>query len=362
MASLLSRRHLLQISAFLLPLFVKRNAAQSQSVPTLSQTPSRDNFYTRGRYIYDRLGNKVIFRGVNKMCVWDGTDPEGTISFPEIRKTGANSVRIVWLISNRGIPTDLGILDSLITNAKKNQLIPLIELHDATGDWSRLPELINYWTQPSVVELIQKHQEYLLVNIGNEVGDDQVSDTRFIAGYANAIQAMRAAGIYTPLIIDAPDWGKNLAILDSSASTLINADPYQNLIFSVHLYWSLACGRDANYIRVSLENSVGLGYPLIVGEFSKFGGYPCDNPKASKCSSSGEIDYQTILEVCHYNEIGWYVWEWGPGNDIEDSLCAVMDMTSDRLFNTLRPGWAEEVAISSYYSIKNTSITPPTMY
>jgi mannan endo-1,4-beta-mannosidase len=98
-----------------------------------------------------------------------------------------------------------------------------------------------------------------------------------------------------------------------------------------------------------------------VGEFSQFGGYPCDQPDASLCSVSGEIDFQTILEVCHQNEIGWYAWEWGPGNDFNDPLCAVMDMTPDRQFVHLKPGWAEEVAISSPYSIKNTSVTPPTM-
>jgi hypothetical protein len=35
-----------------------------------------------------------------------------------------------------------------------------------------------------------------------------------------------------------------------------------------------------------------------------------------------------------------------------------MDMTSDRLFENLQPGWAEEVAISSPFSIANTSVTP----
>jgi hypothetical protein len=38
-----------------------------------------------------------------------------------------------------------------------------------------------------------------------------------------------------------------------------------------------------------------------------------------------------------------------------------MDMTPDGRFAHLKPGWAEEVAISSPYSIKRTSITPPGM-
>jgi mannan endo-1,4-beta-mannosidase len=331
--------------------------------PVKAQPASRGNqretFYTQGRYLYDRLGNKVILRGVNKMSVWDNDDPTGNISFPEIRKTGANSVRVVWLIENKGIPTDLNILDTLITNAKQNQLIPMIELHDATGNWNRLQELVEYWVQPNVVNVIQKHQEYLLVNIGNEVGNDQVNETQFINVYTSAIQAMRTAGIHTPLVIDASDWGKNLDMLDATAPTLLNIDPDNNLLFSVHLYWPKFNGADANFIRSKLQNSVSLGYPLIVGEFSQFGAWAGEN--VSICSPGGEIDYQTILEECHKHEIGWYAWEWGPGNDFNDPLCAVMDMTPDRLFNNIKPGWATEVAISSPYSIKNTSVTPPTM-
>ncbi|MBI3943383.1 MAG: cellulase family glycosylhydrolase [Chloroflexi bacterium] len=329
----------------------------------LQEAPApKQTFYVQGRYLFDKLGNKVILRGVNKMSVWDGDDPTGSISFAEIRKTGANSVRIVWTIKNdQGGPTDIMVLDALITTAKQNHLIPLIELHDGTGDWNRLPELVIYWTQPAMVKLIQKHQAYLLVNIGNEVGDDQVSAAQFSAGYTAAIQAMRTAGIHVPLVIDAPDWGKNLAVLDDTAAALMNADPDKNLLFSVHLYWSISCGADAAYVRTQLQHSVALGYALLVGEFSQFGGYPCNATNDSICGPGGEIDYQTILETCHNHEIGWFAWEWGPGNAYTDPLCAVLDMTPDRLFDHLKPGWATEVAISSPYSIQNTAITPPGM-
>ncbi len=323
----------------------------------------RQTFYVEGRHLHDPLDNKVILRGVNKMSVWDHDDPTGTTYFPEIRQTGTNSVRIVWLITNDGVATDPTILDALITNARQNHLIPMIELHDATGEWNRLQDLVDYWVQPAIVALIQKHQAYLLVNIGNEVGNDTVDAVQFIAGYTDAIQSLRAAGIHTPLVIDSADWGKDLDLLDASAATLLAADPEHNLLFSVHLYWPLVCGADADFIRNKLTHSVGLGYPLIVGEFSKYGAFPfcLPEPRPSMCSPSGEIDYKTILETCHQQEIGWYAWEWGPGNGFNEPLCAVMDMTPDRLFAHLKPGWAEEVAISSPFSIKNTSVTPPTM-
>lgn len=333
----------------------------------LLAAPVHQTCYVEGRHLYDRLGNRVILRGINKMSVWDLSDPIGAISFPQIRQTAANSVRIVWLTALAdGTPTDAEILDNLITNARQNHLIPMIELHDATGDLSRLQDLVDYWVWPVVTSLIQKHEAYLLVNIGNEVGDWTVTEAQFTAAYTPAVQALRAAGIHVPLVVDAPDWGKNLAALDSCAAGLLAADPDHNLLFSVHLYWPLSCGFDANKIRTSLEASVTLGYPLIVGEFSQYGGDPqsCNHPPANICGPEGEIDYQAILSVCHDNELGWYAWEWGPGNDQGDPpnpLCAVMDMTPDRLFANLKPGWATEVALTSPYSIQNTSVTPPTM-
>ncbi|MBP1468345.1 cellulase family glycosylhydrolase [Candidatus Chloroploca sp. M-50] len=319
-------------------------------------------FFVLGRDLYDRRGARVILRGVNKMSVWDNDDPVGLVSFPQIKQTGANTVRIVWAITTNlqpgGPATATATLDALIKNAKANRLIPMIELHDGTGTWGRLDDLVSYWTQPEVVKIIKQHQTYLLVNIGNEVGDAKVSQADFIAGYSDSIQRMRAAGIRTPLVIDASDWGKNLEMLNSTAATLRAADPEGNLIFSVHLYWSLACGADASFIRSNLQQAVNLGYPLIVGEFSQYGGYPCGNPNASICGPAGEIDYRTILAACHEHELGWYAWEWGPGNGFNDPLCAIMDMTHDRLFANLKPGWAHEVAISSPFGIQQTSVTP----
>jgi hypothetical protein len=313
----------------------------------------RDTFYTDGSHLFDPTGKKVILRGINKMSVWDEIDPTGNTYFAEIRKTGANSVRIGWAITKDlkpgGTKTSLDTLDALITNARKNQLIPIVELHDATGDWDRLPELVDYWVQPEVVDIIQKHQAYLLLNIGNEVGDEKVTQSKFISGYKDAVKRMRKAGIHNPLVIDALDWGKDLEILNVTADKLTLPDPDKNLIFSVHLFWPKSSGVDADFIQSKLQEAVDHGYPLIVGEFSKYGGFAGNdeqgNPR-SVCSEFGEIDYQTILKACGENEIGWLAWEWGPGNGRDDPLCVDMDMTLDGRFDSLKPGWATDVVNS----------------
>src|SRR4051812_35914789 len=89
-------------------------------------------FTVRGRELVDRCGNPVILRGVNKMCIW--TDPDGSLSFQEIAKSGANAVRIVW--DGTG---DAATLDAVITRAVSFRLLPMIEDHDATGDFAKLP-------------------------------------------------------------------------------------------------------------------------------------------------------------------------------------------------------------------------------
>jgi mannan endo-1,4-beta-mannosidase len=292
------------------------------------------------------------------MSVFDDDDPTGSISFPEIRKTGANTVRIVWAIrpslGSKGPKTDPNVLEQLIATAIANHLLPMVELHDATGKWSRLGDLVAYWTQPAIVDIIGRHQNALLVNIGNEVGNDRISDHTFIAGYTKAVQAMRCAGIRTPLVIDAPDWGKNLAVLNDTASALLDADPDHNLIFSVHMYWGISDGADAGYIHDQLQAAHDANYPLIVGEFSQYGAY---NGNDSICAPGGEIDYQAILAETNRLGIGWYAWEWGPGNAYGDPPCVVMDMTPDRLFAHLEPGWAKDVALDSPYSIRNTAVS-----
>ena len=63
-------------------------------------------FFVLGRDLYDRCGTRVILRGVNKMSVYDHDDPYGLVSFPEIKQTGANTVRIVWAIRINLNPPD----------------------------------------------------------------------------------------------------------------------------------------------------------------------------------------------------------------------------------------------------------------
>ncbi|HOQ38317.1 MAG TPA: discoidin domain-containing protein [Acetivibrio sp.] len=292
----------------------------------------------KGRFLYDKDGEKIVLYGVNEMSIWG--DIDGDVALPEIKKTGANAVRLVW-----GLAGPARKLDILLYNCRVNNMIPIIELHDATGEWQKLPVLVDYWTSPEVVEVLKKHEEYLIINIGNEVGA-QVSESDFKTGYETAIKRMREAGIHVPLMIDGSDWGKDINILQATGPYLINADPDKNLLFSVHMWWPYMWGYSDQKVIDEIKESVEMELPLVVGEF----GHQWEE------HDNGKIPYKTILEECYKNEVGYLAWSWGPGNQPQTFL----DMTTDGTFDTLR-GWGLEVCVTSPYSIKNIAVRPASM-
>ena len=115
-------------------------------------------------------------------------------------------------------------LDTILGNCIKNNMLPIIELHDATGDWTKLDECVDFWVQKDVVAVIKKYQKYLLLNIANEAGTDTVSQNNFATTYSRLIQKMRSAGIHVPLIIDAANWGRNESYLLTNGQSILAAD------------------------------------------------------------------------------------------------------------------------------------------
>ena len=320
-------------------------------VGSLAATASAQNFYVQGRQLFDECGEAVTLRGVNKMAVWDNADPTGVNYFPEIKKTGANVVRIVWLTDSSGNPNaTVANLDAVIQNCRDNHMIPMIELHDATmqddGGWSKLPDLVNFWTRADVVAVLNKHQRYLLINIGNEVGNDLVTDQQYFDGYSSAVNAMRNAGYRVPIVIDAAYFGQGMSYILNNAQNLINADPQHNLIFSLHVYWHFHPDPASDFIN-AVDAVVAQNIPFIVGEFNAYGA-------AQGCFN--DSPYQTIMQKSQEASIGWLAWEWGPGNGFGG--CQPMDMTPDGQYTNIYAGWARDVAIDSPYSIKNTAVTP----
>ena len=301
----------------------------------------KTHMYTQGSSLYAYCGEKVLLRGVNQMSVW--SDPTGS-SYPAIASFGSNAIRIVYVEAGSASGLDL-----LLSKAEENRMIAMPELHDATGNFAGLPAAVAWWTQPSVVEVVQKHEKWTLLNIANEAGDGGVSNATFRNTYTSAVTTLRAAGITVPLVIDGSTWGQNVEQLLSVGPALLAADPEQNVIFSWHEY----TGGSAQQSRItkSYEQSKKLGIVLINGEFA-IGGV------GDKCAPT--IPYQWLLSEAQRVGIGWLAWSWDTTNtDCKVGSSSFFDMTSQLTSaDGLVPGWASDVMRDDPNSIQNTSIRP----
>ncbi|HTV26038.1 MAG TPA: cellulase family glycosylhydrolase [Polyangiaceae bacterium] len=295
-----------------------------------------------GRELTDRCGEPVVLRGVNEMVVWS-SGRDGVPEFGEIAKTGANAVRIVW--TNEGTAA---ALDRVIANALAQQLIPIVEHHGATGNLSLVPTVVDYWTQPDVVAVLQKYGHNILLNIANEAGDRETREN-FEATYRTAITRIRDTGVTMPLVVDAPQWGQDIDMLQAVGPALIEHDPEHDMLFSVHMWW-----RDPDGQRVirELQESVDAGLPLMVGEFAQHAVTDCDQ---------APFAYDVLLAEAQRHGIGWLAWSWG---SVVNGDCATegsFDMTVRGTFGNWKEPWAEAVALSDPNSIQNTSVRPASM-
>lgn len=339
------------ILLFILPLLLAcSDAAVTTEEPTeeeseqLERPDDLPGLYVEGRHIYDRCGEDVIMRGVNRMTIVLDFDYDGAgnpvfnpLSLQEIAKTGANTVRIMWMMWR-----DAHLVEEAVALAIELGMIPILEMHDATGDWGRLTEVVDYWLD-ELLEIVKTYEQDLIVNIANEAGNQHVSDSQFLEGYAEAVSRMRNAGIRTPLMIDATTWGRNVEQLLRVAPDLMKEDPDRNLIFSWHP-WDTGAEQAARVTR-SMEKSVEEEIPFVIGEFSH-----------TSVGCVGEVPNHHIMAEAERLGIGWLAWSWGPGN----GDCETMDMTTDATFDSLF-GWGLETAVTDPNSILNTSIRPYSM-
>ena len=301
--------------------------------------------YVNGRDLYSAVGEKVVLRGVNEMFIYS-SNKQGNIILPEIAKSGANAVRLVWLTS--GSASDL---DSLIKNCIKNKMIPLVDLHDATGNWGNLQTCINYWKRADIVSVMQKYKKWVLLNIANEAGDASVSNDQFQAAYIDAVAQLRGVGYTMPLIIDASDWGKNENAITSTWNAIFQSDPRRSCIFSLHPYWvdpvATQQTRFTNFFNAVVSNNI----PVIFGEGPEPYGYNCSSP----------IPYVWLLQQLQNLGIGWLAWSWGAVQNGDCSNLHVYDITNGGMNGNWQNDWGRLIASDDPNSIKNTSVRPPSI-
>lgn len=304
----------------------------------LSQPGS--TMYVSGRYLYTAAGEKVVLRGINEMAIWC---PDKTLKtvLPEIAKTGANCARLVWL------PTgSTATLDTLIKNCISAKMIPMVEMHNATGDWSKLQASIDGWK--TFKPVMDTHKKWVLLNISNECGGGTDNNT-FLNYYKNAITQLRDAGYTVPLIIDAATWGQDENNITGTWSALVNHDPLHNLLFSVHLYWK---NSTENELKQRLDNLIGKvtneNIPFLFGE----------GPQLKGGCSTIDFPYQYTLARCQATEIGWLTWSWGKAKNGDCSATGIYDLTTDGAYGNWKTDFAREICVDDSNSIQRTSLRP----
>ena len=297
--------------------------------PADSALPARSTMYVKGRHLHDRCGEQVVLRGANAGIAFP-SDPQAK-HLAQLAQTGANAVRLTFRVQyNNSSTTDV---DTALTEARKQGMIPIPALWDATGDWSKLGFCVDYWVKPAMVTVLKKHEAYTMLNMANEPGTSAVTDAQFKQGYAAAIKKVRAAGLKLPLVIDAANWGRDEKYIINNAAYLLAQDPEKNLVFSWHP-WDTK--QPSSRYQQAFSDAISKGICLIVGEFSSLG-----------VNYNEAIPYATIMQLAQQSSIGW-LWWWWHGSDKHA-------LTSDGQYGS----WAnvgKEVCLTSAYGIQQTSL------
>jgi mannan endo-1,4-beta-mannosidase len=281
----------------------------------------------------------------------------------EIEKTGSNAIRIQWYINygQLGRPAySLQDLDNFLTRCKASRIIPILFLGDLTceADTNLLnTQLMPWWTSEPVLTVLRKHQQYLIVNLANELGacrwtnDPDSALITFKNAYKVAITNLRQY-LQLPIMIDAPDGGTSLDAFTKIGQELIDHDPQHNLLLSCHNYWSIYDGMP------HIETTVNANLPIVFGEVAnqqdeiingktQYCYYSLDGTDGNYTSTNG-FTYQTLLQVLKEKEIGWLAWNWWKDG------CKKREMSEDGSFINLTP-YGNDLINHPLYGLSVTS-------
>lgn len=276
--------------------------------------------------LIDANGNNFIMKGMSVPLAWY-IDPVNN-SIDDVRNnTNSNCLRIVVTTG-----TADNAWQTAVNNCIANKIVPMIELHDVTGntDENELVRMGTWWASKATFLKSPDVAKYVLINLANEWGTWQTATSNGASwknASINAIKKMRDAGIKTTIVIDAVGYGQDVddaKNIRAYAKEIQSADAgylgaSANLLFSIHMYCEWAKGGD----NMDIINTIkGSGIPIIVGEF----GYQHANGGTNVC----DIDEQAILNKCQSYGIGWLAWsQKGNGGGVEYlDLCTNWECSS----------------------------------
>ena len=297
-------------------------------------------FSTSGTQILDDNGEPFIFRGVNHPHTWYNSRTPQALS--DIASVGANAVRVVLSNGTHGGNwgrDSAAQVGDIIQQCKQNKLVCMLEIHDATGhpesaDSSHMSTAIDYWLD--IASVLQGEENFILINLANEPFGNTASPADWVNAHVEGIERLRSAGLNHTLVVDAANWGQDWQnIMLDNAQAIIDSDPNNNLVFSVHMY-------EVYQNRERIENYVSsflnrYNVPLIVGEFG------ADH-------QGNFVDADSIMAVAEAYSIGYLGWSWS-GNG---SCCVALDMENNFNVDNFTV-WGERI-INGSNGIRDTAV------
>lgn len=302
------------------------NEDQDLTPPAPGCTMTADGFNVNQGRLYDACGNEFVMRGVNNPHIWFDTGNQYLAyqALDRIATYNTNTIRVVWETSGTA-----SLLARVLYRIVELQMVPMVELHDATGSQSNadLQAMAEYWASSDVAAVLQDFRAYALINIANEW-----SGSDFGNAYSSAISTIRGAGLEHTIVIDANGFGQNADTVFSNAGTLMAAD--SNLVFSVHMYGQYS---SASAVDSVLDQAVNNSVPLVIGEFG---------PQLQ----GQNVAWQAITAGCQSRGLGYIAWSWSGNDSDTQNLNIVNDFGG-----SLTPQWGEPVMVSDTNSIQNTA-------
>ena len=295
---------------------------------TLALLPavSFGGFFISNGQLVDDNGTPFVMRGVAYPYTWYSWRGTAAVQqdLASIAATRANTVRYVLSTGGQWARIPGAEVSQVIQWAKDNRMISVLEVHDSTG-WSEgsgsvnLSNAVQYWTSADIRAAINGQEDFVIINIANEPFGNNTT-AQYVQQTADAIRALRTAGITHTIMIDAANWGQDWSnTMRDNAMTLWQADSQRNLLFSVHMYEVYG---QASTISSYMQAFDDMGLPLVIGEFG--------------LEHNGQnVDEATIMAQAQQRGNGYIGWSWS-GNG---GCCTFLDVVSN--FSTTLTAWGQ---------------------
>jgi mannan endo-1,4-beta-mannosidase len=265
-------------------------------VSTQPKNGSKGGFFVSAGKLYDANGNEFRIRGVDR-CHFDSP------SQPGISNSGANAVRMfMWSLSN-GAAKYAEVVQTQHINNKEVPILTMSPFPDGTmascnSDTNELASGVDWWVANAAT--FTPLDRYMMINIANEWGPR--NSTAWRDAYISAVTRMRAAGYHSTLVIDAGGCGQDMGDLLNYSAAVFNADPDNNVLFSLHIYGGTPDAAVANSNLAQLSAlSASTGMAFVVGEFG---------PGRNIGPSPTMLTPGEVITAAENNGIGWIAWAW----------------------------------------------------